>query len=595
MSTLTENMTRGEEQSATSSWPASGPRAAAAEPDSFVQEAPRPPANRWLADHALRLTVTRLAAESQADHGAAGAGPLAGLSQMLSDAGARAEAELAPLAAQAERNAPVLAQYDAWGRRIDRIEVSGAWLDLVRRAQELGAVALAYERPFGAASRIAQAALLQLINPVSATALCPLSMTDGAVAALSRFDPALAAEWVPRLTARAGGWTAAQWMTEKEGGSDVGRSATAAIPAGSAWALYGTKWFTSATTADVALALARPRGASPGSRGLSLFALRLRRDDGTWNGLRIRRLKDKLGTRALPTAEMDLDGTLAVPVGGLERGVPKVTAVLHSARLWAAQAATGDVGYLLALARDYATRREVAGGLLASQPVHQRWLAEIAAVYQAMLQLTLRAAQIVGHDDVSSGGTPSPLARVVVPLAKLAAARQGVWAASQLLESFGGAGYLEDTGLPRLLRDVHVHSIWEGTTNVLALDVLRALRDPASGAALLADIAAQLGRYGEQGIAGDAERAVRAVLPELEHMIADHDPAQARRLAWGLARTYQTVLMIAHARWAATTRGDTRPAITAAMFAGRRPLLDHVPAASASDLADLAFGRAAGE
>jgi acyl-CoA dehydrogenase len=546
------------------------------DPDPFVQDGPRVP-NRWLADDALRQAVARL----MADAGAAGA------TELLTDVGERAMAEMPPLAAEAERVPPRHVPYDAWGRRADRIEVSGAWLELVRLAQELGSVALAYERPFGTASRVVQAAVLQLVDPVSATALCPLAMTDGAAAALTRFDPGLAANWVPRLVARRDGWTAGQWMTEKEGGSDVGRSGTVAVPLDDGgWALHGTKWFTSATTATVALALARPQGAgaAPGSRGLSLFALRLRQADGSWNGLRVRRLKDKLGTRALPTAELDLTGAVAVPVGGIGRGVQKVTAVLHPARLFAAQSATGAAGHLLALARDYATRRQVAGGLLAAQPVHQRWLARIAAVYHAMVQLSLRAAQLVGEDEGSPDGLPSPLARIVVPLAKLACARQGEWAVSNLLEAFGGAGYLEDTGLPRLLRDVHVHSTWEGTTSVLALDVIRALRDPEVGAALLADIEAQLGRYGSPEVAAAAERAVRAVLPDLQSLIAAPDPADARRLAWGLARTYQAALLIAQARW---QPGDRRAATAAALFAGR-PLLAAPPAADIADIASLA-------
>jgi acyl-CoA dehydrogenase len=553
------------------------------DPDPFVQDGPRVP-NRWLADHALRQAVARLTADSGAGEAAA---------QLLADVGERAMAEMPPLADAAEQVPPRHVPFDAWGRRVDRIEVSDAWLELVRLSQELGAVALAYERPFGAASRVVQAAALQLVDPVSATALCPLAMTDGAAAALTRFDPGLAADWVPRLVARRGGWTAGQWMTEKEGGSDVGRSGTVAVPLGDGgWELHGTKWFTSATTATVALALARPRGAEPGSRGLSLFALRLRRADGSWNGLRVRRLKDKLGTHALPTAELDLIGATAVPVGGIGHGVQKVAAVLHPARLFAAQSATGTAGHLLALARDYAGRRQVAGGLLAAQPVHQRWLAGIAAVYHAMTQLSLRAAQLVSEDEGSSEGVPSPLARIVVPLAKLACARQGEWAVSQLLEAFGGAGYLEDTGLPRLLRDVHVHSTWEGTTSVLALDVLRALRDPEVGAALLADVEAQLGRYGSPEVAAAAaEREVRDVLPDLRLLIAEPDPADARRLAWGLARTYQAALLVAQARW----RPGDRPAATAATLFAGRPLLAAPPAAAPAEIASLAGSLAAGQ
>ena len=557
------------------------------EPDPFLQAAPRL-GNRWLDDRALRLGVRRLVTESlSGPSGPADPDALAAVDRLLAEVGEQAAVELAPLADEAERVPPRLVTYDAWGRRIDRIEVDPAWRRLVRRAAELGVVWLAYERPFGTASRIVQMAAAQLVDPVSASALCPLGMTDGAASALCRHDPALTAAWVPRLTARTDGWTCGQWMTEKEGGSDVGRSVTTAVPlAGGRWALHGTKWFTSATTADVSLALARPLGAEPGTRGLSLFALRLRRPDGSWNGIRVRRLKDKLGTRALPTAELDLIGTEAVPVGGLGHGVPKVAAVLHPARLWAAQSGTAATGHLLALARDYAARRVVAGGLLGGQPVHQRWLAEIAAVYHAMVQMSLRAAQLVGADDVERAGAPSPLSRIVVPLAKLACARQGVWATSHLLETFGGAGYLEDTGLPRVLRDVHVQCIWEGTTTVLALDVVRALRDPDVGAGLLDDIGAQLDRYLGPGVAVPAERAVRAALPRLRELLAC-PPIDPRALAWGLARTYQAALLVAHARWAASTCDDPRPATAAVLFT-RHPLLSEPAPLAADEIASLA-------
>ncbi|MEJ0047316.1 MAG: acyl-CoA dehydrogenase family protein [Rhodospirillales bacterium] len=158
-------------------------------------------------------------------------------------------------------------------------------------------------------------------------------------------------------------------MTEQQGGSDVGRTGTVARAASDgSFLLTGTKWFTSATSADMALALARPEGAADGSAGLSLFLLELRRPDGSWNGIHVRRLKDKMGTKALPTAELDLDGTVATPVGGIGRGVAKIASLLNIARLWAALAGPGSVGHLLALARDYANKREVFGSRLHTPP-----------------------------------------------------------------------------------------------------------------------------------------------------------------------------------------------------------------------------------
>lgn len=561
--------------------------AAPTELDPFAQEPPRH-GNRWPRDAALRRTVRRMLSEASGG----GADLAAEADRWLDDVGRTAADELAPLAVAAEANPPRHRPYDAWAARIDYVDVDPAWTTLVARSQELGMTALPYERPFGAASRVVHAAALQLLDPLTATAMCPLSMTDACAALLLRHDPALAQDWVPRFTARTGGWTAGQWMTEKEGGSDVSRTGTVARDAGlgdGSFRLRGTKWFTSATTADVAVALARPEGAEPGSRGLSLFALSLRTADGGWNGLRVRRLKEKLGTRGLPTAELDLDGTLAVPVGGLGRGVPKVASVLQVARLWAAQSGPGATGHLLVLARDYAARRQVAGGMLADSSLHRAWLAEIAATYEAMLQLSLRAAELVGLDEDQLDRSVSPLARVVLPLTKLACSRQGFDAVSQLVESFGGAGYCEDTGIPQTLRDVLVHCIWEGTGSVLALDVVRALRDPDTGAALVAEIESQLRRR-PGPVADHAEATVYAALPALAAMAAQEQPARARDLAWSLARTYQLALLVAHARWAAAIDGDPRPAAAAELLAGR-PLLAPGPgAADELAVAALALG-----
>jgi acyl-CoA dehydrogenase len=580
------NMAGGPVPEPTHDSAAGGRPAGAAELDPFAQRPPRQ-RNRWSHDPALRLAVRGMLAQADGgdDLAAEAARWLEGIGQVCVQ-------ELAPLAVAAEANPPRHRPYDAWGARVDAVQVDPAWTRLVAASQELGMVALAYERPFGAASRVAQAAALQLVDPVTATAMCPLSMTDACAALLLRHDTGLAASWVPMLTARTGGWTAGQWMTEKEGGSDVGRTATVAVESGrgdGSYRLHGTKWFTSATTADVAVALARPQGAAAGSRGLSLFALSLRTADGDWNGIRVRKLKDKLGTRALPTAELDLDGTVAVPVGGLGRGVPKVAAVLQVARLWAAQSGPASTGHLLALARDFAQVRYVAGGRLADSAVHRAWLAEIAASYEGMLALSLRAAELVGLDEDTADRAVSPLARIVLPLAKMACSRQGFDAVSQLVESFGGVGYCEDSGIPQTLRDVLVHCIWEGTGTVLALDVVRALRDPAVGGALLEDIERALGRH-RGPVAAQAEAAVRAAVPQLVQMLAAARPDRARDLAWSLARTYQLALVIDHARWAVAVAGDPRPAAAAGLLA-RRPLLAPGPGDVDEDaLAALALG-----
>jgi len=447
-------------------------------------------------------------------------------------------------------------------------------------------VALAYEAPYGAHSRVVQAGLLNLFDPVSALATCPLTMTDGDAWLLNKHDPLLAARYVPRLTARQHAWTSGQWMTEKEGGSDVGRTSTVARQQeDGTFKLTGTKYFTSATSADIALALARVKGAGEGSANLSLFLMELRRPDGSWNGIKVRRLKDKMGTKALPTAELDLDGALAVPVGGVGRGVAKVASLLNVARLWAALAGPAAVGHLLSLARDYAGRRDVFGEKLAARPTHTAWLAQIAAEYEAMLGMGFETAAALGRAE--HGGSTN-LARLLTPLTKLSCARGGIWGASELIESFGGAGYIEDTGLPRIFRNVHVHTIWEGTTNVLAHDVLRAVGNQLIAHEWLEDIDRRLSGVTHAALEPVVPR-IRTALDTLRPMILAPEEREARRMAQGMARVTQAAILAEAAQWRILEKHD-RAALIALEIVTRLPL---IPALHADmPLDGLAYGLA---
>ncbi|MFN2614436.1 MAG: acyl-CoA dehydrogenase family protein, partial [Actinomycetota bacterium] len=339
--------------------------------DPFLQEGPRA-SSRFGADRTYRHALERTLPEDVFEE----------VAPRLDDLGERVAGELRALADQAERNPPRHVPYDAWARRVDRIDVDPAWLTLVDAGAREGIVATAYEDAFDKHAPVVQFGTIDLWNTSSATAGCPLSMSDAAARVLLNEDEELARRYVPKLTARDDYWTSGQWMTEKEGGSDVGRTGTIARRHGDGtWTLHGTKWFTSATTADMALALARPDGAGDGSKNLSLYALELRAPDGSWNGITVRRLKDKLGTKALPTAELDLDGTLAVPVGGDGRGVAKVTPMLNITRVWAAFGSLSAIGGGLTLARDYARTREAFGRLLKDLPAHRSWIARVAAEY----------------------------------------------------------------------------------------------------------------------------------------------------------------------------------------------------------------------
>ena len=230
-------------------------------------------------------------------------------------------------------NDPVHTRWDPWGNRIDHVEVTEVWKRGQVLAAEHGLVAAGYDRELGPHARVHQHAMNYLVQASLDVYNCPLAMTDGAAATLiASGNEALLERALPKLLSRDPEvmWTSGQWMTERTGGSDVGRTETLARRDGDRWRLYGTKWFTSATTADMALTLARPEGNPPGGRGLAMFYVELRDESGQLQGLRINRLKDKLGTRKVPTAELTLDGVEAVPVAGLQNGVRSITPMLLS-------------------------------------------------------------------------------------------------------------------------------------------------------------------------------------------------------------------------------------------------------------------------
>lgn len=547
----------------------------------FYQEPPRL-TNTFQADGPLRESLERLfPAETHAQ-----------LAPAWRELGEAAAGRLADLARQAEAEPPRHVPYDPWGRRIDDIRVSTAWKELHREAARWGLTAIPYEGTLGPFARLHQFTLILLYGPSSAIYTCPLAMTDGAARTLLEHDAELARRVVPRLTSRDpdGLWTSGQWMTERTGGSDVSRTETTARRGEDGrWRLFGTKWFTSATTSEVALTLARPEGAGAGSQGLSLFYLEQRLPDGRLNGIRIHRLKDKLGTKALPTAELSLDGTLAIPVGELGGGVKKITPLLNITRLHNAINACGTMARLIQLLRDYARRRVVVGDLLASRPLHQETLADLHVEYEAALALTLDCARLLGRQEAGeASGEERATLRLLTPLVKLLTARQAVAVASEAIEGFGGAGYVEDTGLPVWLRDAQVLPIWEGTTNVLSLDVLRAgTRDGALGAWLeaarrrtrdletgpLADLAARLARRLDE---------VEAVSRGTLESGGDFAEAAARRLALNMAAVAAAIPLVEQGAWALVSGRGERSARAARRWVEERipPLCDPREAAA---------------
>ena len=486
----------------------------------------------------------------------------------LRETGRAAAAELRDWGAQCEAQPAYLRSIDPWGERVDEVIYPDAWRRLAAFAAGGGLVGLPYEeeavRLAGAEARLVQAALCYLFEPGTATYHCPIAMTDAAARVLTEYGPAsLREEVVPHLVSRdpAKAWTAGQWMTEQQGGSDVGANAVEARREHGHWRLYGRKYFCSNVGGEVVLALARPEAAPGGTRGLGLFLIPRVLPDGGRNAYRVDRLKDKLGTRAMATGEVTLEGAQAELVGEIEHGFQQMTPMLNITRLHNAIAAAAGVRRALTMARCYAAQRSAFGRRLDQQPLQRQVLIQLAVQAEAALLMTMRLAALLGRIECRLADEPEKLLfRVGTSLAKLYTAKLAVAAASEGIEAFGGQGYMEDTGIARMLRDAQVLPIWEGTTNVLSLDVLRVLAKPGVAEAF----AGELDRLDSPSRKSAADALARAARLEPE-------PAQryGRRLAFTLAESWVDGLLEA-----ASSAGE-RGALVARLWRARgEPLLE---------------------
>ncbi|MBU6246974.1 MAG: acyl-CoA dehydrogenase family protein [Xanthomonadaceae bacterium] len=466
------------------------------------------------------------------------------------------------------RRRPELTRWDAWGRRVDRIELTRAWQDGAAIATRHALLAAGHDEAPHA--RLEQFARIYLYHVASEFYTCPLAMTDGAATALKASGHrALIERALPRFLSRdpATFWLSGQWMTETAGGSDVGRTGTVARrDADGQWRLHGRKWFSSAVVGEAALALARPEGAGEGAGALALFYVETMDGARRRPELVIDRLKDKLGTHELPTAEIHLEGLPAWPVGELAHGVRQVAPMLNVTRTWNAVCAVASMARAIALARDYARRRSAFGRPLIELPLHAHTLADLQASFEAAFALTFEVAHLLGR--VEHGAAEpheAALLRLLTPLAKLWTGKLAVKTCSEALECFGGAGYIEDTGLPQLLRDAQVYAIWEGTTNVLSLDTLRGIGEG------LGALRTAVSQWLATGNDPASARAIRTALDDASAFLdrqgghRDSLEAGARGLAFTLARCAAAALLARHAGWA-TARGDDRPAAALRRF-----------------------------
>jgi putative acyl-CoA dehydrogenase len=509
----------------------------------FVQEEPRL-GNQYDDDAVLRSYLrwrlpTQMLGEIEPD---------------LKRVGQRVAADILLLAEKAEASPPRHVPYDAWGRRVDRIETSDAWAELDHISASEGIVATAYERAHGWHSRIDQFTRLYLFAPSSALYSCPLAMTDGAARFLEVHGDESTRPVFKHLTSRDPKefWTSGQWMTERTGGSDVGSTSTIArCESGNDYRLHGLKWFTSATTSRVAMTLARIEGAPAGGSGLSVFLITLRDANGMLRNIRVDRLKDKLGTRALPTAELTLEGTPARLVGGEGDGIRKIATLFNITRVYNAVAAVAGMRRCIALATDYARRRKAFGKPLIAQPLHVETLAEMQLELRAAFLLAFRVVELLGKEESREAGDAElQLLRFLTPVVKLYTAKQAIAIASETIEAFGGAGYVEDTGIPRLLRDAQVLSIWEGTTNVLSLDTLRAMERVDALGVWTADVTRRLSAVEKPELSksvelvSDAVKRVEEYAAEAARSDKEFQQAGARAFSYTIARTEAATLLI---------------------------------------------------
>ncbi|MFD5634359.1 acyl-CoA dehydrogenase family protein [Streptomyces sp. NPDC127077] len=440
--------------------------------------------------------------------------------------------------ALANENPPRLRSHDRYGNRIDEVDFHPSWHRLLGKGVSAGLTS-AWTRPGG---HVRRAAGFVVWTQAEAGHGCPLSMTHAAVPAL-RADPALAAEWVPRLTAtvydqelrpaaQKAGVLFGMGMTEKQGGSDVRANTTQARPLAEdgTYALTGHKWFCSAPMSDGFLVLAQAPG------GLTCFLVPRVLEDGTRNVFRIQRLKEKLGNRSNASGEVEFDGTWARRVGDEGRGVRTIIGMVAATRLDCVLGSAALMRQAVAQAIHHCTYREAFGGRLVDKPLMRNVLADLALESEAATTLAMRLA--AAYDDGSE--QERAFLRLAVPAAKYWVTKRCTPVAVEALECLGGNGYVEESGMPRLLRESPLNSIWEGAGNVQALDVLRALqREPGALDAYLREV----------GRARGADHRLDGAIKDLLTELADLDgiEARARRLVERIALVLQGSLLVRYA------------------------------------------------
>ena len=459
---------------------------------------------------------------------------------------------------QANANPPVLRTHDRYGHRIDEVEFHPAWHELMRVAvgHELHALPWREPRP---GAHVARAALFFVMGQVEAGHGCPISMTYSAVPAL-RAQPELAAEWEPRLTSTAydprmipaagkAGALCGMAMTEKQGGSDVRANTTRARAIvgrgpGAEYEITGHKWFCSAPMCDAFLVLAQAE------KGLSCFLVPRWRPDDTRNAFHIQRLKDKLGNRSNASSEVEFDRAWARMVGEEGRGVATIIEMVNHTRLDCVIGSAAAMRQAVAQATHHAAHRAAFGKVLIDQPLMQNVLADLAVESEAATATMMRLAR--AYDEGPADEAQRRFARIATAVSKYWVCKRGPALVAEALECLGGNGYVEESMMPRLYREVPLNSIWEGSGNVICLDVLRAMTRGSEVVDALFD---------EIGLARGGDRRLDAFVGAVRDDLADFTDIEvrARRVVERLAVAFQGSLLVRH--------GD--PAVADAFCASR--------------------------
>ncbi len=506
----------------------------------------------------------------------------------LRELGRLAGEHLDELAIEANKHTPQLINYDKRGQRVDEIVFHPAYHELGRVFYEqFGIAAMSYRDGVlgwpGRAPHLLKFALAYLGNQAEGGIFCPLSMTDTLSRVLLMYAPPdVQQRYLPRLTTTryADLFTGAEFLTEKHGGSDVGGATrTAARETPDGWRLTGDKWFCSNACADVILTLARPEGAPAGTRGLGLFLVPRILPDGTRNTYTINRLKDKLGTRSMASGEVTFTNTFAHLISGPGKGFLHMTEMLNLTRVWTGMGASSGMRRALLEAQVHAAGRLAWNQPLDSFPLMRQMLLDLTLETESCASLFFFAVQTLQRLD-DGDASAQPLLRILTPLVKYYTSKRAQWVAQEAMEIRGGNGYIEDWPNARLVRDADVNAIWEGSSNIVALDVARAMSRENAGVALFGALHDKLAALREPAVARAAALTRRALdrlgtrFADITALDANDQQLPLRGLVDRLGQLACITLLLDEAETQATQDGSYRQLFLAARFL-RRAIYPH--------------------